>query len=290
MSKAIKLTDQVISEIKEEFCNMLATGKFADGKVNYSYNMNNIDRKANLIFSEMAWLKTSAIVQEFSTEVAWHGTARRGEDDDYYVDDIIMYPQVVTGTTVDLDKERSFEWMTSLSDEVYANMKMHGHSHVNMGVTPSSTDLKFYKEEILDELNDDSFYIFMIMNKKHDITVKIYDYRKNIFFDTADVNVSVLDDGIGVESFVSMAKSNVRTKTYEPPKAVIPAVKPPVTTPSVTTPVKETSTPKYKRKETTKKYGLYSNRYTNIADDDDDDDFDDYLDYSYYGYYPRKGY
>ena len=39
-----------------------------------------------------------------------------------------------------------------------------GHSHVNMGTSPSSVDLN-HQEEILRMLGDNDFYIFMIWNK-----------------------------------------------------------------------------------------------------------------------------
>lgn len=38
------------------------------------------------------------------------------------------------------------------------------------------------------------FYIFMIWNKRGEKTVKIYDLRENILFETADVTVTMPDE------------------------------------------------------------------------------------------------
>ena len=45
---------------------------------------------------------------------------------------------------------------------------MHGHSHVNMGTSPSATDTKL-QEDHLAQLQDNDFYIFLIVNKKREI-------------------------------------------------------------------------------------------------------------------------
>ena len=84
-------------------------------------------------------------------------------------------------------------WLMNHEDDVFNNIRMQGHSHVNMGVTPSGVDNSLY-ERILEQLDDEMFYIFLIYNKKGDKTFKIYDLAKNILFETGDVTVKVLDD------------------------------------------------------------------------------------------------
>ena len=58
----------------------------------------------------------------------------------------------------------------------------------------------------------------MICNKRGDKTIKIYDMKKNIFFDTDDVSVEVLDDGTGIEHFIKSAKQIIQNKvsSYSP--------------------------------------------------------------------------
>lgn len=214
MSKIIKITPEHFDEIRKDFEIALRNVKAVDGKVNYTKSFGYIDRKAVLYFTEKAWIKMQALIREFNKEVAWHGIAYRGEDiskDDYYITDILVYPQEVTGATVNTDQEKYEMWLMSQEDGVFNNIRMQGHSHVNMGTAPSGVDIT-HQEKILDQLEDDMFYIFMIWNKRGDKTIKIYDLGKNILFDTMDITVNVQDDGLGLSAFMEDAKQLVQDK------------------------------------------------------------------------------
>lgn len=216
MAKPMVLTPDYISEIRASFEEALKLIKLSDGKINFTKSFASLDRKATIYFSELAWLKMQTLIREFSSEVGWHGIAKRGNDpekDEYIIEDILIYPQEVTGTTVTTDQVKYQMWLMSHEDDVFDNIRMQGHSHVDMGVTPSGVDTSFY-DGILAQLTDDMFYIFMIWNKKGDKTIKIYDLAKNIFFDTSDCTVEVLDDGLGVKSFLEIAKDNVQKKVF----------------------------------------------------------------------------
>lgn len=216
MSKIIKITPELLMEARNEFEEALRAGKFADGKINFTKTIGTVARKATVFFSEIAWLKMWTLITDFDKEVAWHGVATRGEDptkDEYYITDILVYPQEVTGATVNTDQVKYQTWLMGHDDEVFNNIRMQGHSHVNMGCTPSTVDTT-HQEQILDQLEDDMFYIFMIWNKRKEKTVKIYDLAKNVLFETADVTVEIMNDGTGIESWMKQAKEMVVTKTY----------------------------------------------------------------------------
>lgn len=217
MSKKIKLTPTDIIAFTKEFEALLATAKIADGKINYNKTIGVIDRKAKIYFSDVAWLKMQALVREFDKEVAWHGVATRGEDeskDEYYITDILVYPQEVTGASVEMDVSKYDEWIrNNAEDERFYNIAMQGHSHVNMGVTPSAVDLT-HQEIILEQLTDDMFYIFMIWNKRGDSCTKIYDLAKNVLFETADIEFEVLNDGYGIDAFIKESKTMVKEYKY----------------------------------------------------------------------------
>ena len=217
MSKIIKLTPEHIKECMTEFEKDLTSSKWADGKINFSKTIGTISRKAKIFFTEGAWMKMQALVREFEKEVAWHGVAFRGEDaekDEYIIKDILVYPQKVTGASVEMDTEEYAKWIEeNIDDERFFNIRMQGHSHVNMGVTPSSVDLT-HQEAILDQLSDNLFYIFMIWNKKGDSNIKIYDLAKNVLFETADIEVEVMNDGYGLNSFIKEAKAQVKDRVY----------------------------------------------------------------------------
>lgn len=217
MAKIIKLTPEHIEQLKKDFEATL-TDSVSDGKVSFTKAFDNIKRDATVFFTELAWLKMQTLVREFDKEVAWHGVVMRGTDetkDEYYISDILVYPQEVTGATVNTDQEKYQMWLMSHDDDVFNNIRMQGHSHVNMGVTPSGVDNTLY-EKILAQLEDDMFYIFMIWNKRGEKTIKIYDLAKNIFFDTSDCTVKILDDGTGVEQFLKNAKAMVANKVTAP--------------------------------------------------------------------------
>jgi len=218
MAKIIKLTPDYIDEVRKAFEEALSSTKLSDGKINFTKTFGSIKREATVFFTELAWLKMQTLIREFDKEVAWHGIAKRGDDaekDEYYITDILVYPQEVTGATVNTDQEKYQMWLMGHDDEVFNNIRMQGHSHVNMGTTPSSVDTSLY-DRILDQLDDDMFYIFMIYNKKGEKTIKIYDLAKNVLFETSDCTVKVLDDGTGIEKFLKDAKEMVKDKVYTP--------------------------------------------------------------------------
>lgn len=215
MAKIIKMDEISIQKLAEEFAEALRKLKLADGKITFSKEFGKIDKRARLVYTELAWLKQSILINEFDKEVAWHGVAKRGEDQfEYIIEDILVYPQEVTGATVNTDQQRYNEWLYQHPDEVFNNLRMQGHSHVNMAVSPSSVDLNLY-EGWLSQLDDTMFYIFLIFNKKGDKMVKIYDIRENVLFETADVDIEVTDEGFGFGKFVEDAKEMVVTKSYQ---------------------------------------------------------------------------
>lgn len=217
MSKIIKMTAQNLDELRKDFEEALKGVKLSDGKINFTKKFGNIQRKATLYFTELAYLKMLTLVREFDKEVAWHGIAKRHdtEEDAYIISDILVYPQEVTGATVNTDQEKYQMWLMSHEDDVFNNIRMQGHSHVNMGTTPSTVDTSLY-ERLLDQLDDTMFYIFLIWNKRNEKTIKIYDLAKNVLFETADVTVSLIEDGTGMEKFLSTAKEMVQDKKYTP--------------------------------------------------------------------------
>lgn len=201
MSKFIRLDDECIEQIRKEFNEALMKAKLSDGRIYYTKTFANTNRKATVYYTHEAWAKQQALIKEFSEEVAWHGVAYRGDDsgaDEYFITDIMVYPQQVTSATVTTDQQKYEMWLMGLEDDVFSNTRMQGHSHVNMGVTPSGVDNALY-DRILDQLEDDMFYIFLIYNKRGDKTYKIYDMAKNVLFETADVTVKVLEDDDEIE-------------------------------------------------------------------------------------------
>lgn len=214
MSKVIKLTDEQLQECRKDFDAALSSIKLTDGKISFIKTIASLNEKATIYFDPLAWRKMQTLIKEFDKEVAWHGVAYRGEDEtenEYYITDILVYPQKVTGSTVNTDQEKYEMWLMQHDDEVFNNIRMQGHSHVNMQTSPSAVD-ETHQAKILEQLEDDMFYIFLIWNKHNSKFIKIYDLKKNILFETADVTVEILDDGSGIDEFLAEAKKLVDDK------------------------------------------------------------------------------
>lgn len=217
MSRPIKLTQELIDECRQDFEKALSLTKLSDGKLSFTKAFSCGDKKAVVYFSTEAWAKMVMLIKEFDKEVAWHGVARRVEDeslDEYVIDDIVVYPQEVTGSTVEMDTEKYALWIQeNIEDERFNHIYMQGHSHVNMGTSPSSVDLN-HQEEILGMLGDDDFYIFMIWNKSLASTNKIYDLKKNVMFEDKDITVKIVGQNEGLDEFIKNAKDMVKSKPY----------------------------------------------------------------------------
>ncbi len=215
MSKLIKITPEYLEGVRADFERIISNGKLTDGRLDFTKVFNVENRRATVCFTSMAWAKMTALIREFNHEVAWHGVAHRVEDeskDEYIISDIVVYPQEVSGASVEMDEEKYAQWlMDNADDERFDNLRMQGHSHVRMGTTPSSVDLE-HQEEILNMLGDDGFYIFMIWNKSLAHNTRIYDMKKNILFENADI--SIVRDDNEIDRFLKTARDIVQTKNY----------------------------------------------------------------------------
>lgn len=234
MSKPIRMTPQMIEEIRADFESILRDAKLADGKLSFSKTFSSSNEKAKILYTPEAMVKMTLLLHGFSSEVGWYGVASRvGEDledeterkealarNEYLISDILVYPQEVTGSTVDFDETKVGIWLAQhISDPRFYDQEtgkirihMHGHSHVNMSTGASGVDLD-HQRTILSQLPQDGFYIFQIWNKRLEFTSKIYDIGKNIMFDSEDISVGIAGSA-EAGSFLEDAKKVVTTKSY----------------------------------------------------------------------------
>ena len=208
MPRPIILTDEIKQKAREEFSAMLDSVKLSDGKLSYSKSYEYKDCSAVVWLTQEAYRKMLALVMDFTDEVGWHGTASRLGDNEFVIEDILVYPQEVTGSTVNTDQFLYSEWLYGLDDEIFNKIRMQGHSHVNMSVSPSGVDNK-HRSQILNQLEPDMFYIFMIWNKSLAVHTLIYDMPRNILYEDNDVDVQLLGDDAMV-NFLADAKTKVQ--------------------------------------------------------------------------------
>lgn len=168
----------------------------------------------NIFITPGAYVKMRKLVDDTTTEIGWYGTVTKypGLNEVYVIEDIIVYPQRVTGATCVQDDNKMFEFEMSLTTEQVNHKRFHGHSHVNMGVSPSGVDEQFY-QDILSQVND--YFIVTITNKRNEYTVRFYDMENNILY--SDLPIRVLEDS---GNTLDVWYEEVKTKLSEPKPVV----------------------------------------------------------------------
>lgn len=193
----------------------------ADGvTLNFKLKEVKDDRKATITLSAQAYMKIFALVHTYSTEVEWHGVVERTAADAFHIKDVLIFPHKVTSATVISDQTEYEKWLDTLDDNTFNALRFHGHSHVNMGVIPSGVDMT-YRYNILNNFGtpsetSDLFYIFLIFNKRGDISGEIYDLQNNALYSkstTADEIKIVIEDCDWLTDFLDEAKKVV-TESY----------------------------------------------------------------------------
>lgn len=138
----------------------------------------------NVVISEQAINEMFVYTKEVSDEVGWLGTVHKLEDGTYYIEKTFLFDQEVHGTTTEITPEglSSFgEALLQQEDgvEIWNNLKMWGHSHVNMATNPSGQDDKQMNE--FSNVGHD-FFIRLITNKSGSLRLDLYDYEGGLTF------------------------------------------------------------------------------------------------------------
>lgn len=216
MAKPIVISEELILQMAEDFKAKLRSAKLSDGSVNYTqkltYDTKDYD-KVCVLFEPVAYAKMVLLINGFDTEIAWHGTVRRAADDCFIIKDIFVYPQEVDGANANTDQEKYQQWMMHLDDETYNDLHMQAHSHVNMSTFASQTDVT-HQEEIIAQLGDQDFYIFMIWNKRLERNIRIFDRITNTLYENSDIVTGITGDTDTLDTFMKDAKAMATRKTY----------------------------------------------------------------------------
>ena len=241
--KPIRLTPEYVEDLKKELLEDLekelnldalrkdadeglkklkmTDGSFSfkkDFKFERKFSMKS-ERHATLTILPDAFAKMTVILLTNDKEVAWHAVTERVSDQEFIVKDILVYPQEVTSVTVDTDDEEYAKWLIDIGEENFCNLHGQMHSHVNMGVSPSGTDMG-HREKIVSQLMDEDYYIFMIWNKSLKWSAAIYDMPSNALYDTEDIDVVVrFADGTTAGDVIQDLKDKVAVSkpvTYTP--------------------------------------------------------------------------
>lgn len=230
--KPITLNDQQKTMLTADFIDYLDKLRTNENSITYRIDVKDMLKskvKAPIVmFSKLANEKMKYLVENHNKEIAWHGTVTKVKKN-YYITDILVYPQTVTSVTVTTDDEEYAKWLISLDDTTFNSMRLQGHSHVNMGVSPSGTDTNYYKD-LLQNLGKDDYYIFMIINKKGDTFINIYDFAQNIIFEDNDIDIKIEGQSDHANWFKESMKLIKEPKPYSAQSTIVNKHGVPVTT------------------------------------------------------------
>jgi len=137
-----------------------------------------------VIISKEALIKMQLYVEGCSNEIGWLGTATKNNDNIFFIDDVFLFEQDVHSTTTEITPEGLTAFAEELLQqpngiEIWNNIKLWGHSHVNMCTHPSVQDDK--QMETFSE-GGHPWFLRIIANKKGDITIDLYDYEHGIIY------------------------------------------------------------------------------------------------------------
>lgn len=209
------ITPEVIQGMMSEITSKNPAGTYiGSNKISISVNLSTkVAEQVIVEFTPDAYQQMSSLIRHFNCEVAWHGTVNRVSEKHFVIEKILVYPQVVTASTVETDQAEYDVWKDSLSDEDFSALRFQGHSHVNMAPNPSSTD-EFNEKRLINDLTKNDFYIFMIWNKNSQFTVRVVDMVKNTLYEGVDVKVVVA--GLDTDTFLQEADKVVKKQTPKP--------------------------------------------------------------------------
>lgn len=147
-------------------------------------------------------------------EIGWLGFVKRYEDNSFLIEDVVLLKQEVHATTTEIDPTALLDFWGQTPVERQPDIKLWGHSHVNMAPNPSGQDdnqMSYFRD-------GNPWFIRLITNKKGDINITIYDYANGYEIHseelyTYDPNRLELKKAIMEEM-----KEKVTEKTYTPAK------------------------------------------------------------------------
>lgn len=215
-----KFRDEIVQAFQDSLDKRLETVDFTQKSISMTVTLKDLIEKMNhpknawIFFTPNAWIKIHQLVEQCDKEIAAHGIVHRADEPNMFiVSDILVYPQKITGATVESDDDRYGNWMHNIPDEQHNHMRFQMHSHVNMTVSPSNVDTTFY-ERLLGAVTD--FYIFMIFNKRNQIWGQIFDVENNILYEDNDIVTQIiLNDDTTYEEW---ADENISWMCIEPKK------------------------------------------------------------------------
>ena len=165
-----------------------------------------------LYISTLAMRKMELYIDGVTTEIGWLGTIDLIDEksQSYYLDDVYLAYQEVHGATTEITPEGMMKIAQEIGDEKVPKLSFWGHSHVNMGVTPSGQDndqVKLYKDNGLP-------YMFRaIGNKKGAFNLTFYDFVTGVSIENVEWELHIPLE-IDIKAITEEIAEKVTAKTF----------------------------------------------------------------------------
>lgn len=156
--------------------------------------MNNSKITPKVIFNENAYYDmlsffTAKVTN--SKEFMFIGTVEKLKDNIYWITSTQLIPQEAnSGAFCETDDDRYPGWLHDHfpTVELKNKVRLNGHSHVNMAVEPSGTDNQNI-EKMMQYVDD--FFIQLIINKRQEIKINLWDKETGLIFNTCPYYVQI---------------------------------------------------------------------------------------------------
>lgn len=137
-----------------------------------------------IIISKDALAKIQLYCELCNTEIGWLGTAFCEDKSVIYIADVFLFKQDVHSTTTEITPEGLSEFAEELLQHedglsIWNNIRLWGHSHVNMSTTPSTQD---NEQMVTFAEGGHDWFVRMIANKKGDLSIDLYNYDQGIIY------------------------------------------------------------------------------------------------------------
>lgn len=176
-----------------------------------------ITNKPHVFILPVAIEKMEVYVQACDDEIGWLGYCTK-DGNNYIIQDVKLFNQEVNGTTCEIDEKCVAEFAEDLLSkpggvELCNIIRVWGHSHVRMGVSPSGQDEAQFERLYTDS---DDFYIRIIANKQGDMKLDLHDCVTGVTYNNLqwqEYRTSTIDK----ESIIKEIAQKVKKKVYTQP-------------------------------------------------------------------------
>ena len=210
-----KLQEEITNYVAEELFSLDRLSKITIDLSKFA-KVDTKQEKPTIIITPETYLKMYALVDNTDDEISWHCLVKKSENK-YLLYDVLVFPQENTAAHTGTDDKKYTEWLQKLMlDDTFQfnELRCHGHSHVNMNVFSSVTDDE-YQTNLTQNIDDGDFYIFLILNKKREMCVFLYDFEHNILFDKKDINIIIPLNNIDLTEW---AENTIKENVTKPKK------------------------------------------------------------------------